>query len=281
MGRTMTRAPSPTLDGREAIGPWHYSARIPEGASSRDYAFIPLVTAAICASMGTFLACDVGGDVPLWSNAAVWVAVLMSALGSTLSVWMFVGRWAWTAPQMAMFGIAGLAPIYWAFQGASLFAFFLYSHAPFMARASVLLCFLGWHGWWIFQTAKRCMSIWSDVAWREKVWVPYECATVYRQFAAKAAMDAKGVTWHPGPFGILLPMLLCIPMYACRHELVSHLGIPWVPMIGLMLGFSVLVLMSAAITASVVSMLIIPARIVASTGKPVLVDMMTPADAPR
>lgn len=277
----MSNVPLSIIDGREAIGPWNYSARIPEGASSKDYAFIPFLVAVICGGMGMFLANDVARNVPFWSNAAVWVAIVMSVLSTLLSMWMFAGRWVWTAPQMALFSLAGFAPIFWAFQGASLSAFFLYSHAPFWARTSILFGFLLWHGWWIFQTAKRCMSIWSDIALREKVWIPYHCATVYRQFAAKSAMDTKGVTLHPGPFGILLPVFLCIPLYIYRHEIVGYLDVPWVPMIGLVLGFSVFVLITTAMTASVVAMLVIPARIVASTGNPVLVDMMTPANAPR
>lgn len=277
----MSKVPQSILDGREAIGPWNYSARIPEGASSKNYSFVPLLVAVICGGMGMFLADDVARNVPFWSNAAVWAAMLLSVLSVLVSMWMFVGRWVWTAPQMALFSLAGFTPVFWAFQGASLSAFLLYSRAPFSAKAGVLLVFLAWHGWWIHQTAKRCMAIWVNVALREKVWIPYDCATVYRRSAAKSAMDAAGISWHPGPIGLLLPVFLCIPLYFYRYEVVGYLGVPWVPIVGVVLSFSSFVVITTALTAIVVAMLVIPARIVASTGNPVLVDMMTPANAPR
>jgi hypothetical protein len=94
-------------------------------------------------------------------------------------------------------------------------------------------------------------------------------------------MEAAGVVWHPGPLGIFVPIFFCLPMYIYRYEIVQFLGVPWIPVLGLVLGFSVFVLITTALAASVISMLVIPARIVAATGKPVLVDMMTPANAPK
>jgi hypothetical protein len=277
----MSDVPESILDCRETIGPWNYSARIPDSARSENYAFLPLLVAAICGGMGMFLANDVAGDVPFWSNAAVWSALMLSAMSILVSIWMFFGRWVWTSPQMAVFSLAGFAPIFWAFQGSSLSAFFLYSSAPFSARMSILLTFLAWHGWWIHQTATRCMAIWANVSEREKVWIPYDCATVYRRSAARLAMEKAGVAWHPGPIGLLMPIFLCIPLYLYRYEVVGYLDVPWVPMIGFVLCLSGFVLFTTALTAIVVSMLVIPARIVASTGKTVLVDMMTPANAPK
>lgn len=277
----MSAIPESILEGREAIGPWNYAARIPEGSSSRDYAFAPLLVAVISGGIGMFLGNDVARDVPFWFNATVWVALILSALGMLLSIWMFFGRWVWTAPQMALFSLAGFAPIFWAFQGATLGSFVLYGKAPFLTKAGILLAFVVWHGWWIKRTAKRCLSIWENKTLREKVWITYDCATVYRQFAAKAEMDAAGVVWHPGSFGILLPIFSCVPLYLYRYEIVEYLGVPWIPIIGFVLGFSAFVLITTALAASVIAMLVIPARIVASTGNPVLVDMMTPANAPR
>jgi hypothetical protein len=277
----MSNVPQSILDGREAIGPWNYSARIPEGASSRNYAFLPLLAAVLFGGLGMFFGGDVARSEPFWSNAAVWVALILSALAMLLSVWMFFGRWVWTAPQMGLFGLAVFLSLFWAFQGASLTAFLLYSHAPLLTKVGILMAVLAWHGWWIQQTAKRCLSIWANVALREKVWIPYDCATVYRQFAAKEAMDAAGVAWHPGPVAILLPFFLCIPLYIYRHEVIGYLNVPWVPVAIFVLGLPIFVVCTTAITAGVVAMLLIPARIVASTGNPVLVDMMTPANAPR
>jgi hypothetical protein len=277
----MSGAPQTILNGGEVAGPWTYSARIPEGASSRNYAFIPFLVAFICGGMGAFLANDVARNTPFWSNIAVWVTLGLSATSMVVGIWMFLGHWVWTAPQMALFSLAGFAPIFWAFQGASFSAFFLYSNAPALARSALFSGFLLWHAWWIFRSARRCMALWSDVELREKVWIPYDCATVYRQFAAKAALDAKGVALHPGPLGISLPMVTCIPLYIYRHELVAYLDVPLLPMIGAVLGLSVFVLITTALTISVVAMLVIPARIVATSGKPVLVDMMTPASAAK
>lgn len=277
----MSTEPGSILDGRETLGPWNYSSRVPDGASSRDYAFLPLVIALLFGGIGIFLASDIVSNVPFWSNAAVWCVFAQSAVGVLISVWMFFGRWAWTAPQMALFGIVGLAPVLWAFQGAPLLAFVLYSKAPWELRITVLLFFVAWHGWWIQQTTKRCLSIWSDDSMRDKVWIPYDCATVYRQFAAKSAMEAKGVAWHPGPGGLLLPVVLCIPMYIYRHEIVAYLGVPWIPLAILVLGFTVFTLVTTVLTFGCIAMLVLPARIVAATGNPVLVDMMTPADAPK
>lgn len=269
------------FDGRESTGPWNYSARIPEGANSRDYAFVPLLVAVIVSAVGMFLGNDVARNEPFWSNVTVWIALMQLVMGVLLSLWMFFGQWVWTAPQMALFGIVGLGPVLWAFQGAPLTAFLLYSEAPLLAKAGALMTALAWHGWWIQQTAKRCLSIWANVALREKVWIPYDCATVYRQFAAKEAMESAGVAWHPGPVAILLPFFLCVPLYIYRHEVIEYLNVPWVPVAIFVLGLPVFVVCTTAITAAVVAMLVIPGRIVASTGNPVLVDMMTPANAPR
>ncbi len=277
----MSTAPTSFVEERETIGPWDYTARIPDGASSRNYAFAPLLVSIIAGGIAMFLGVNVARNVPFWDNATVWVSLALSAVGLLLSAWMYFGKWVWTAPQMALFSLAGFVPIFWAFQGAMLVSFLLYSDASVFSRISILLVYISWHGWWISQAAKRCMSIWSNKTSREKVWITYECATVYRQFAAKAAMEAAGVRWHPGSFGILLPMLSCAPLYIYRHEIVGYLGVPWVPMIGFALGFSAFVLITTALAASVTTMLLIPARIVAATGKPVLVDMMTPANAPR
>ena len=103
---------------------------------------------------------------------------------------------------------------------------------------SILLVYISWHGWWISQAAKRCMSIWSNKTSREKVWITYECATVYRQFAAKAAMEAAGVVASRFVWYFVAHAFLC-PLYIYRHEIVGYLGVPWVPMIGFALGFSV------------------------------------------
>jgi hypothetical protein len=272
----MSNVPQSILEGREAIGPWNYSARVPEGASSASYAFLPLAAAVLFGGLGVFLGDDVAHRVPFWSNASVWIAVMLSAACLLLSASMFLGRWVWTAPQMGMFGLAVFSSLFWAFQGASLFAFLLYSHAPLFAKAGVLIAFVVWHGWWVVQTATRCMSIWANATTREKVWVPYDCATVYRQFAAKSAMDEAGVIWHPGTMGILLPFTLCAPLYLYRQEVIAYLDVPWVPATLFLIGMPIFVVCTTALTAAVVAMLIIPARIVASTGKPVLVDMMTP-----
>ncbi len=57
--------------------------------------------------------------------------------------------------------------------------------------------------------------------------------------------------------------------------------IPWVPMAIFVLGVPTFVICTTALTFGAVTMLGIPARIVAQTGNPVLVDMMTPANAPN
>ncbi|MFY9460601.1 MAG: hypothetical protein WAP57_12720 [Aquabacterium commune] len=269
------------LDEKGPLAPWSYSARIPKSASSRNYALLPLLAAILFGSMGAFLGQDVAHNVSFLSNASTWVTLALSSAGILLSMWMFCGRWSWTAPQMALLGFSVLAPFFWAFQGAPLFAFVIYSKTSSLTKAVILLMFLGWHGWWIDQTARRCADIWENVTLREKVWVPYEQATVYRRSAAKRAMDTVGAAWHPGPLGLLLPILLCVALYFFRYALVGYLDTPWVPMIGFVLGFTPLTLATTAMTFSSVAMLVIPARIVAATGKPVLVDMMTSATAPR
>jgi hypothetical protein len=269
------------LEERESAGPWSYSSRVPEGASSRDYAFLPLVIALLFGGIGIFLASDVGHSEPFWSNAAVWIGIILSTLSVALSVWMFWGRWAWTAPQMGLFGLAACSLIFWACQGSALTAFVLYSDALILTKVCILVSALAWHGWWIQQTAKRCFSIWTTIELREKVWLSYEYATVYRQFAAKEAMEKVGVAWHPGPMATLLPFALCIPLYIYRQEVVTYLDVPWVPVATFVIGLPIFVICTTAITVSVIAMLMIPARIVAATGNPVLVDMMTAANAPK
>jgi hypothetical protein len=258
---------------------WSYSARIPEGADSRTYAFAPLLVGVLVEGIGAFLANDIARHVPLWGNAVVWSCLIQAMLCILVWAWMFWGKWVWTTPQMAVFGVSSLAPVLWAFQGAPLLSFLLYSGAPTSEKLLISSTFLGWHFWWARRTAKLCLSIWNDPVWRIKVWAPYNYATVYRQFAAKAAMDAAGIKWYPGALGLTLPLVSCIPLYLYRYEVISYLDVPFVPLMGFVLGAGILVLITTAITAGVVMMLVIPARIVADTGTPVLVDMMTSTNA--
>ena len=281
LGRFMSTLPASILEGREAIGPWNYSARVPEGASSRDYAFLPLVAGILFHGTGIFLAQDVARHVPFWNNAVVWLGIVQAALCFLLSAWMFWARWVWTAPQMALLGICGLGAVFWTFQLASLLSFLFYSGAPLGGKLLIALAFLGWQGWWNQRVAKRCLSIWDDKTRRDRVWLRYDCATVYRRSSAKAEMDAVGVQWHTGVTALVVPFLACVPLYYFRNAVVGYLDAPLVPVLGVVMGLTLFVLASTAVTVSIVMMLVIPARIVAETGNPVLMDMMTPANAPK
>jgi hypothetical protein len=280
LGNTMSNLPASILEGREAVGPWNYAARTPEGASSRAYAFAPLLTAILVYGMGLFLTDDVSPSTPFLSNGVVWIG-LINACGCLLVwAWMFWGRWVWTAPQMGIFGITALFAFLYAFQLGPVTSMVVYGNAPIGARVLVLIAFFLWHGWWVRYTWRYCAKLWDDVATRDRIWIRYDCATVYRRSAAKAALDALGFKWHPGPITIVSSGLLVVPMLLFRRELVAYFDIAIQPMVVLVGGMAAFTLFTTALTAGIALYFYYPAILVKETDKPVLVDQMTAANAP-
>jgi hypothetical protein len=265
---------------RKGLDPWSYPARIPENASSKNYAFAPLAIASLIHGMGVFFAYAVAQDISFWSNAVVWAGMIQALACLLIAMWMFWGRWTWTAPQLALFGICGFSSIFWAFQFAPLMSFLLYSKSPLVLKMVIAATFFGWHLWWNRGVAMRCLSIWNHPNWHSKVWIEYEPATVYRRSEAKAAMDAMGVKLHPGLMGLFLPVAACIPLFAYRYEVLLILDVPLMPLLSFLILSSVFTMLTAAITSSVVMMLILSRRVVNQTNKPVLVDMLSSGQVP-
>jgi hypothetical protein len=276
----MSNLPASILEGREAVGPWNYSARTPEGASSRAYAIMPLVTGIVVYGLGLFLTYDVASSTPFWSNWVVWIGVINACGCLLVWVWMFWGRWVWTAPQMGVMGFAvGFALLY-SFQLGPVASMAFYGNAPIGARVLVFITFFAWHGWWARYTWRHCAKLWSDVATRDRIWIRYECATVYRQFAAKAGLEALGFKWHPKPLTLLSSGFLVVPILVFRRELVAYFDIALPPMVALVGGMAVFALFTTALTMVIAVYFYYPAILVKETDKPVLVDQMTAANAP-
>jgi hypothetical protein len=276
----MRKAHPSAKEGPKSIAPWSYSARIPESASSRNYAFAPLVVACLVHGTGVFLGHDIAQGIPFWSNAVVWAGLAQALTCLLIAAWMFWGHWNWTAPQLALFGVCGFGSVFWAFQFAPLMSFLLYGHSPLPLKLLIAGTFFGWHLWWNQGVAMRCLAIWNHPSWRPKVWIEYEPATVYRRSAAKTAMDAMGVKMHPGLVGLCLPVAACIPLYFYRQEVLAILNVPLVPLLSFLVLSSIFTLLTSAMTSSVVMMFVLSNRVMSQANKPVLVDMMSPSQAP-
>lgn len=264
----------------ESTEPWGYKQRIPEGSSSRELAFLPAGLVLLCDGLGIFLAHDSTMDrVPFWSNIAVWLGIAHAAYCFVVAGWMFLGRWIWTAPQMGLTMQSILSMAYF-MNIASLMGTCLYGSAPLSARMGLLVASIAWYGWWGAHALKECQAIWADESLRKRVWVRYELATVYRRSAAKEAMDKAGLRFHPTNTVIVLFLLLLIPLCWWRQELSTYFGVPFIHVLAVFFSPSVSVLGANAALVTFMLMMVYPAKLVAETGKPVLLDMITPANAP-
>lgn len=256
-----------------------YETRIPEGHSSRDWAFLPFGIGILLCGMGVFMAHDAAvGKVVFWSNPVVLFGVGLALYCTLVGLSMFFGRWRWTAIQMALMGLCTLA-IYYAFPGASLAGIFLYGSASLEIKTLVFLLSFCWSAYWVFVTVRGCRAIWADKLLRQSVWVNYKHAVVYRQFGAKMAMEKIGVKIHPNNLIMALSFLLILPLAWWRKELSVLFGVPFIHIVGI-LGQSVMVMCLILPVIGLILMVYYPIKIQRTTGKPVLLDMMAPAKAP-
>ena len=108
----------------------------------------------------------------------------------------------------------------------------------------------------------------------------YRDAVVYRQFGAKAAMEKVGLKPHPGSLTMVLMFFLMIPVIWWRAELSVFFGVPFVHVFLAFIGQSVTVMGWIFPVLSAMLMIYYPLKIQQVTGKPILLDMMTPATAP-
>lgn len=270
-----------TLSGLDAPGqPWAYASRVAEGWDARQIAFMPAFIAVLGSGVGVFMAHDATmGRIPFWSNAVVWFGLIHMGFFVAFAAWMRWGRLIWTAPEM---GLASqcLLSIPYGFHFASLWATCFYGSAPTWIRVALVATSLIWHGWWIAHVVKRCQAIWRDPSLRQRVWVCYEPAFVYRQFGAKDAFERVGLRFYPRTAAMVAALFVLILLVWWRRELSTLFGVPFIHVFGILFSPIVTVLGLTFSVFAAMMMLVYPAKIVAETGKPVLVDMMTPADAP-
>lgn len=256
-----------------------YETRIPEGHSSRDWAFLPFVFGILLCGIGIFMANDAAmGRVAFWSNPVVLLGIGLALYCTLVGLSMFFGRWRWTAIQMSLLGFCVLS-FYYAFSWASLADILLYGSAPLEIKTLVVSLSFGWNAYWVFVTVRGCRAIWADELLRQRVWVNYKHAVVYRQFGAKAAMEKVGVNIHPNNLIMVLAFLLILPLAWWRKELSVLFGVPFIHIVGI-LGQSVMVMCLILPIISLMLMIYYPVKIQRATGKPVLLDMMAPATAP-
>lgn len=267
-------------DIEESREPWGYTRRVPEGSSSRQLALLPATLGVLCDGLGIFLADDVaGGRVLFWSNPAVWFGILHALYCFAIAAWMFFGRWVWTAPQMGLMSLCMLGVLYTLNLG-SLTGVILYGTASPVVKTGLLLASFVWYGFWggaCFAAVPRDLGQ-RNAAASGLGWVR-DCNGV----PAVRSQGCRKPTWHA-----------VSPRQQSLHRCVSsaHSDGVVVSRIGDVL-WGELRSPSSSLVAPVVSvlgltftvfatmmMLVYPAKIVAETGKPVLVDMMTPADAP-
>lgn len=281
MGRDVSGRVRSADDAGARVEPWDYTRRVPQGWGPRDIAFAPALLAVVATGGGMFMAHDAAmGRVHFWLNPVVLFGLAHIVFCLAVAAWMFWGRLLWTAPQMGLASMAMLGLPY-LIHFASLLSICLYSPAPSISKGALLLLSLAWHVWWVMDVAKKCRLIWADESLHRQVWIVYEPAFVYRQYGAKDAMERVGLRLYPSNWTLIVAFGLVIPLVWWRAELSAHFGVPFIHVFMAMLGGSVGVLGLTFVTVAAVMMLAYPARGTAATGKPVLVDTMTPAGAER
>lgn len=255
--------------------PWSYSARIPEGWSSRSLAVIVFSLGLVGDSLGIFLAHDAGqGRVDFWSNFAVLLGLFHLIYCACIGSAMLLGRWVLTAPQAGLIAISLLSVSYF-LQGASALGIVFYSSASVSGRIAIAAWFFGWHGWWVWSTVKGCRRIWQDRTLRDSVWVQYDMATVYRREVAKQAMAKVKMPIFVGKTTLLLVLGMAIPMLYLRQELTAYFGVPIIHVILSVAASPLALIGTVPATFSIILMMVYPAKIVGDTERPVLFDMMT------
>jgi hypothetical protein len=257
-----------------------YETRIPDGYSSRDMAFLPFLFGILFCGVGVFMADDAAlGKVGFWSNPVVLLGIGLALSCNIIGASMLFRRWRWTATQMGINGLFVLT-FFYLLSGASLSGILFYGSSPFDVKVLVFFLSLAWNGYWIHLTIRGCRAIWADESLRQRVWVDYKDAVVYRRSAAKAAMDKVGLKPHPGNLTMVFVFFLMIPFIWWRAELSAYFGVPFVHVFVAIIGQSVAVMGWIFPVLSFMLMIYYPQKIKRSTGKAVLFDMMAPANAP-
>jgi hypothetical protein len=257
-----------------------YETRIPQGHSTRDWAFLPFIFCVMC-GVGIFMANDVAvGKVTFWDNAVVWLGLGLALYCIGLGVAMTLWKWQWTAMQMGLFGLC-IIVFYYAFSGASLAGALLYGSAPFETKALVLVASLAWNLYWIATTVKKSNEIWQNESLRNRAWVQYKNAVVHRRSGVKDAMDRVGLKLHPQEWIIVVYSILVIPaLIWWRKDLSALFGVPFVHIFGIVYGQFVAVLALVGFVMAFMLTIYYPIKIQRMAGKPVLFDMMTRTNAP-
>ena len=257
-----------------------YENRIPEGWSSRDLAFLPILCGILFGGLGVFMAHDAAMEkVLFWSNPVVLFGIGLSFYCNLIGLAMFFGKWRWKALQMGVIGVCGIA-FYYSLSVASLTSTLLYGNAPLETTLLVAALSLIWNGYWAYLTIQGCRAIWADELLRQRVWVNYRDAVVYRQFGAKAGIEQLGIKIHPNNLTMIFAIFLIAPFAYWRQELSALFGVSFVHVLLALFGQLVMVLGLIVTVLSFMLMIYYPLRIKRETGKPVLLDMMAPANAP-
>ena len=258
-----------------------YENRIPEGWSSRDLAFLPILCGVLLGGMGVFMAHDAAMEkVLFWSNPVVLVGVGLALYAALLGLSMYFLRWRSTAVQSGLVMLAAMPLFYYAFSGASLADILLYGSAPFEIKTLLFIISLAWNGYWAYVTIRGCESIWTDESLRQSVWVIYRNAVVYRRSGAKAAIEQKGVRIHPNNLTMVLAVLLIIPLVWWQKDLSALFGVPFVHVLLALFGQFATVIGWICTILFFMLMIYYPLKIRSATGKTVLFDMAAPAKAP-
>lgn len=279
MGSAVTDMSSPP-EPTEQDAPWAFERRVALGWGPRDMAFMPALLAFLASGIGIFMAHDSAMErVPFWSNPAVWFGVIHLGFCFAAAAWMRWGRLTWTAPQMGL-ATQCLLSLPYMLHFSSLWGVCFYGTAPMWARTGIFLTSVAWHGWWIAHVVQKSRAIWADDSLRQRVWVRYEPTFVYRRSGAKAAMDRVKLRMHPSTGVVVGIFLLIIPLMWWRAELSAYFGVPFVHIFMALLGGPTGIIGLTAALAAFMLMMYYPAKLLAETGKPVLVDMVTPANAP-
>jgi len=256
-----------------------YETRIPEGYSSRNLAFLPLIF-GLMYGVGIFMAHDAAmNKVAFWLNPVVLFGIGLALYCFLISLWMFFLKLNWTATHFGVLIVGCLPALYYSFSGAGLADILLYGTAPFGIKLLVLVLSLAWNGYWMYMTFRGCRAIWNDTSLRKMVWVSYKDAVVYRRSAARVAMNQVNIKLHPNHLTVIFGILMITPLFWWRTEFSELFGVPIIHIIGIV-GQSIMVIGLTFPIMGFMLMIYYPIKIQRATGKPVLFDMLAPANAP-
>lgn len=256
-------------------GPWSYERRIPVIFTSGVISVVLCGLGLLFPGLGIFLANDVAPAVSFWSNAVVWCGFGLMIGCQVIAIWMYFGKWLWTAPQLGVLSLFSLISCLYGFVFAPLMSAVIYGDASIFAKSILLFVVLSVHLFWGVKILKSCWAVIDDADSYGRAFVLYPgVASVFFTDVAMSLAEKKGFSSTPSALFIVTPFVFALSMFIFGGELVFFFRMPFVPLMLLIMGLGIFLLFTSLLVFSIVMHFLVPARIVNKTELPVLANLM-------